>query len=425
MRINQLHIKNFKGFEDKFFEFPEQVTVLIGDNATGKSSILDALAVAAGTYLLGIESFPAVQIRSIKKEEIRSIYYEDGNEEKQGIVEIEATGILDGEKITWKRTLESEKGKTTTKSAQKLIKKVKALEVKHNEGKFNRPIIAYYGTGRLWAEHNQKQNSFSNNFGYIDCLTSKSSVKEFIAFYQLIDKQIGRDNSGNSILTKICENSILAMIEGGVSMHYSHHRQDIIFTIKNKTTGNIETKPFKQLSDGYRSMISLVADIAFRSWAVNSRWGTTKEYEGIVLIDEIDLHLHPNWQRHVISDLKRVFPKIQFIITTHSPFIVQELNSSELINLEGGEPGSDPWRKSIEDIAEDEMNVQNVQRSTRFQAMEEVAAKYYTLIEQGKTSQNSEDVAFLKQQLDDLELVFNDDPAYVALLKAERKSTLK
>ncbi len=159
MRINQLHIKNFKGFEDRIFEFPEQVTVLIGDNATGKSSILDALAIAAGTYLLGVEGIPAIQIRSIQKEEIRSIYYEDGNEEKQGVVEIEATGELKGEKITWKRTLESEKGRTTTKYAQKFIKKVKELHhLSMTDAPIDaNPIIAYYGTGRLWAEHNKKQ----------------------------------------------------------------------------------------------------------------------------------------------------------------------------------------------------------------------------------------------------------------------------
>jgi hypothetical protein len=59
-----------------------------------------------------------------------------------------------------------------------------------------------------------------------------------------------------------------------------------------------------------------------------------KETPGVVLIDEIDMHLHPNWQKRIVGDLKRIFPKVQFIATTHSPFVVQSLEADELINLE-------------------------------------------------------------------------------------------
>ncbi len=55
---------------------------------------------------------------------------------------------------------------------------------------------------------------------------------------------------------------------------------------------------------------------------------------GVVMIDELDMHLHPNWQRVVVRDLKRAFPNIQFVVTTHSPFIVQSVESDELINLD-------------------------------------------------------------------------------------------
>lgn len=421
MRINQLHIKNFKGFEDRIFEFSEQVTVLIGDNATGKSSVLDALAIAAGTYLLGVEGISPIQIRSIQKEEIRSIYYENGNEEKQGIVEIEATGELKGEKITWKRTLETEKGRTTTKYAQKFIKKVRQL---HNSSLLDsindiNPIIAYYGTGRLWVAHNKKTSSIKN-IGYLDCLSSKSSVKEFIDFYQTIVSMVAEDDKlDKSILNDACENSILAMIEGGISMSYSHSRQDIIFTIKNKKTSATEIKPFKQLSDGYRSMISLVADIAFRSWCINPTFILpNQEQEGIVLIDEIDLHLHPNWQKHIIADLKRVFPKIQFIITTHSPFIVQGLKASELINLDGISPNGEPENHSLEENAM-LMGVKDA-KSKKFDEKTRVAEDYLKMVEKGKENIGEVERKKIMQDLDEMLIKFSDDPVFVAKLKIKK-----
>jgi predicted ATP-binding protein involved in virulence len=131
------------------------------------------------------------------------------------------------------------------------------------------------------------------------------------------------------------------------------------------------------------------------------------------------MHLHPKWQRHVIEDLKNTFPNVQFVITTHSPFIVQSLRAEELINLDKGS-GEDPFRKGIEDIVEDEMNV-DTPRSEKFIEMEEAATEYFNLLEDGGKDTES-DLSEVKQRLDELESLFSEDPAYVALLKAERKS---
>src|SRR5690606_37938912 len=77
-------------------------------------------------------------------------------------------------------------------------------------------------------------------------------------------------------------------------------------------------------------------DIAYRCAILNGFLGykAVQESHGIVMIDELDMHLHPNWQRFVVNDLKKAFPNIQFVVTTHSPFIVQSVESDELINLD-------------------------------------------------------------------------------------------
>ena len=89
------------------------------------------------------------------------------------------------------------------------------------------------------------------------------------------------------------------------------------------------------LSDGYRNVIKIILDIAARMCILNPylKEKALQETPGIVLIDEIDLSLHPTWQKRIIGILKQLFPKIQFICATHSPFIIQSLEEGELITF--------------------------------------------------------------------------------------------
>jgi predicted ATP-binding protein involved in virulence len=167
-------------------------------------------------------------------------------------------------------------------------------------------------------------------------------------------------------------------------------------------------------------MLATVADIAWRTGMLNPHLGTeaAKETPGIVLIDEVDLHLHPRWQRRVVDDLRRVFPNIQFIVSTHSPFIIQSLEPGQLVDLNAGETGEYAGQ-SIEDIAEAVMGIDLPQRSERHRKMVVAAEEYYRLLDQGQSADAAE-VATIKARLDELMAPFNDNPAYVALLKAKR-----
>ena len=78
----------------------------------------------------------------------------------------------------------------------------------------------------------------------------------------------------------------------------------------------------EQLSEGYKIVIATVADLAARMAEANPEMSNPLDAHGIVLIDEVDLHLHPKWQRTILRDLHRVFPYVQFIVSTHSPIIV-------------------------------------------------------------------------------------------------------
>jgi predicted ATP-binding protein involved in virulence len=182
----------------------------------------------------------------------------------------------------------------------------------------------------------------------------------------------------------------------------------------------------------------MVADIAHRAAKLNPGLmdRAALETEGVVLVDEIDLHLHPKWQRRVARDLQAAFPKMQFIATTHSPFIIQSLDPGEVIDLNqspieseiftGEEqlavPGPQhPFsNRSIEDITEEIMGVEVPQRSYRYKQMYDTAKEYYKLLEEAKHADNKVELETVKNKLDALSAPFSENVAYHAFLEMER-----
>ncbi len=346
MRIDSISIKNFKGFEEEEFILDPRFTVFIGDNAKGKTSVLDALSVALGAYLRGID-VASHESRGINKNEIRTKTIE-GQPRPQLPVEIKAVGEVLGEQISegWMRGVEKITLKTTTtyihaKNISGLAEK--KLQENRSQGGITFPVIAYHGTGRLWAEHEQKKIEYQKQdegvaLAYRNCLSPKSSSKEFLSWYKIYEDEVRKFNQKDDIERLEAFNAcIVSMIPGEKwqDMAYSFRDDDLV-GIFQTPGGTKEKLLFSQLSDGYRNIIGMVADIAFRCIKLNPHLGkdVIRETPGVVLIDELDLHLHPNWQRGIVSDLKNAFPKIQFVATTHSPYIVQSLDQNELVNLD-------------------------------------------------------------------------------------------
>jgi predicted ATP-binding protein involved in virulence len=102
---------------------------------------------------------------------------------------------------------------------------------------------------------------------------------------------------------------------------------------------NGQTLPFNLLSDGQRGMVALFADIARRMCILNPHMGkdVLKKTSGVVIIDELDIHLHPAWQRSIVPALRQAFPKVQFIAASHSPQIIGSLRPEEVIVLSDGD----------------------------------------------------------------------------------------
>ncbi|OAI29396.1 hypothetical protein A1356_04690 [Methylomonas koyamae] len=174
-------------------------------------------------------------------------------------------------------------------------------------------------------------------------------------------------------------------------------------------------------------MIGMVADIAYRMATLNPQLeaDVIKQTEGIVLIDEIDLHLHPKWQREVVGRLLTTFPKVQFVASSHSPFIIQSLYGREdclLWDLEKACPVNIE-SESIEDIAEDQQHVDMPQKSKRYLDMMAAAEAYYRRLHQ-VNDETDQELLQLRSRFDELSIPFSDDPAFAAQLKFERDSVL-
>jgi predicted ATP-binding protein involved in virulence len=134
---------------------------------------------------------------------------------------------------------------------------------------------------------------------------------------------------------EMTKGAIIRCMEGAKDIGYDPKRLEMIISFENG-----RELPFSALSDGQRGIAALVGDLAMRAAQLNPQLEASalEETPGVVLIDEVDLYLHPKWQRSILKNLSAVFPKVQFICTTHSPQVIGEIEPERIINLGGARP---------------------------------------------------------------------------------------
>lgn len=424
MHIDRLDIENFRCFEDRTFVFDPQFTLLIGANATGKTAILDALAIALGAALISV---PDTRSRGIGRRDVRRTYRfsgETGHFVEHYPARIEASGTVGGSKLVWVRELKSAKSWTTRKGTYAIRQVIGGLVRRStDDDRIVFPYIGYYGTNRFWLDQRptakgkvDRVGRNSRYIGYKGCLTSISSTRDLTAWIKHLALIEVQRRERLKTLHAVYE-AIAACVEDAVAAEFDFAEDDIVIEFSKDSR-----VPLQLLSDGQRSMAAMAADIAMRCSQLNPHLNerASAETPGIVLIDELDLHLHPRWQRGVVEHLIKAFPRLQFVATSHSPFIIQSVSQGGVINLDQGTDVPEmPEAQSVEDVAENIMGIDLPQQSQRFQNMVAVAEEYYRLIERIGTEDDSK-VRALRERLDELEEPFADNPAYVAFLRLQR-----
>lgn len=434
MKISELFLHNFRKYDDAYLQFNPHFNVLIGNNGKGKTTVLDALAMLLNTYFQGAKL--ATGGGTIQASDARAVYLEV---EKQVFREpfpdvwVEAVAVIDEDyasPVRWRRVLGDRGG-----AAKEFVKK--GLEARNkvvHDQNIDLPLLLYYGAGRLWDKHDDVlvDSPASRLAGYRYCLDPKSDHKSFEKWFKRLYLAKLQKQKDIPALVAV-SNAVITCIPGARNFYFDVEYDHLMIELDHEGL-----MPFDDLSDGYRNMIGIIADIAHRASRLNPHLGedAAVKTQGIVLIDEIDLHLHPKWQRRVVSDLKTAFKGLQFIVTSHSPFILQSLAAGEVIDLERvlkaaqadsipdgiAAPTSDAKyaNRSIEDITEEVMKIPVPQRGDRYQRMYDAAIEYYRLLDEAAGTISNERKAEIKEKLDTLSSPFSDNVAYHAFLEMKR-----
>jgi predicted ATP-binding protein involved in virulence len=358
MLIRKLHIQNFRRFDDLRISFEDDLTVLVARNGQGKSTILDAITVLLGPF---VGAFDLGRSKGFAPADARQELHQDTQ-----IFRLSAHWPIRVEgKVAFPRTDSNEfshdlvdheiarqlsgyKGSTTVGEAACLRRYGLLLQDNLNRLADNiLPVLAYYGTNRLWKTHKnlsrKKVLTENRSIAYEDCFSSSSNylqVQQWMAKATMLKMQ----QSDPLLVPQV--GMMAARLEGIQQAVDAVLREEgwsrfgyyLSFEELAMYHNELGLLPVSQLSDGIRGVVALVADLAFRCVRLNSFYGqhAPEETNGIVLIDEIEQHLHPGWQQRILPALREAFPRIQFIVTTHSPEVLSTVDSVQIRILEEG-----------------------------------------------------------------------------------------
>lgn len=351
MRIDRLTVQNFKKFSHQVFSLHPQFTLLIGDNGSGKTSILDALAVAMAIWLVDPpdstlrKSGRNIQGKDIRLEATRIGDRVQFREQRPTVITAEGT-INRSETVHWTR--QEEKAKTSKPDAKEALNIIRETYKRDSAGQHEIcPVLAYYGAGRAWLPSKQRFPTPPKSSGparrwdaFYECFNERIRFEDlerwFLDETTAAGTRKGRMRPGFQAVRR----AVLGCIPGAGDIWFDADRREIVLSIEHTT------QPLSNLSAGQKMILALVADIAIKavtqnafllppeSQKENDVMRVLHETPGIVLIDELDVHLHPLWQRRVATDLKRTFPSLQFVCTSHSPQVIGELSADEISNLD-------------------------------------------------------------------------------------------
>jgi predicted ATP-binding protein involved in virulence len=329
MKVKRIAINSFRGIKELCLEFDsKEPTVILGINGVGKSSILDCLAILLSRFTSPIQ-YSTTSGRLFREEDINNGCNETHNE---------ITISVDNSEVSWSLTKVQ---KRRTKDTNSNLIDLKMLidntqnQLRQNP-QFNLPIFVHYTVNRAVID--------------IPLRVTKKPVIERVAAYEqaLNGVQINFNNFFQWFRTlEDLENEEKRDNPTFLNPQLDAVRQAIYSVLPEFSNLRIRRSPLRmtvikdsqeiiinQLSDGEKCLLAMVGDLAWRLAIANPSNRKPLQGNGVVLIDEIELHLHPKWQRKVIPALTYTFPNCQFIVTTHSPQVVSHVKPEGIYILE-------------------------------------------------------------------------------------------
>jgi len=410
MRVSELKLINFRGAKSLPIELDERLNVFVGMNGAGKSSILDACAIML-SWLANRTRSASASGRPITESDI-------SNGTSVSTIEIVCK---DQSYFAWSlakaRSGHSRKAHASILIGATIQAKRYQTLISEYEGQVNVPLFVYYPVNRAVIDiplRIRSKHQFDLLDAYDGALTSGASFRTFFEWFR--DRE-DLENENRRYQHELNKPEDYAFPDPQLEA-VRHALTSFMPDFKNLT---VRRRPLRmevekqgqrltvnQLSDGEKCLMAMVGDLARRLAIANPARENPLEGDGIILIDEIDLHLHPKWQRILIPRMLEVFPNCQLLVSTHSPHVITQVQPEHLhlLSMVDGElevaHATESYGKSVDRILEDIMGLE----TTRPDNVHDQLQKLHKIIQKG-------DLETAQLILDSLSKEIGSDPELV------------
>ena len=401
MMLKEIRLVNFRGIADMTLPFTTTTTAILGVNGVGKSSVLDALAIALSNMTERIAG-QAARARDISPDDIK-------NDAAYARIQVTAELGIDTP-TTWAIARNRKAGKHPAERSSDLdqlnahtrLFNGRMLYAEANHQPTHLPLAVYYDVHRAVLDvplrvreklKNTPREAYHDALGH-----GGTDFRGFFAWFRdREDAENERIRDEPAYVDRDLQ-AVRAAVEAFTQFTDLRIRRkpSLRMTVKK----NAAELNVLQLSDGEKCLLALVGDLARRLSLLNTDKDNPLHGEGVVLIDEIDLHLHPKWQRSVVASLERTFPNCQFIITTHSPQVVGELPPEAVLLLRDGKFLGHAERSL--GLSSGEVLEELMEGSARNRAVGQELAAIHTLLDADDISGAKQLLALLREKVGDI-----------------------
>ena len=360
MKLAKVDITHFRCFDSLTIDLQPDTNVIVGANGAGKSSILDAIATAL-YELVAANGGGGKRQRSLQYAALlpTDIYIDpradDAAAGRKPFVQVRATAkdhypvsgfaqIPSGEPATleWTQHIvysppnsfsyETSASRRLSQLSGYFHSLWQEMRTSSPQALIPLPAVAYYRAHRYIHGMPELGDIFkidtSRTAAFTNALDAGANFTSMCQWLYLRENEELRARANDQGINQVEFPDLLAVRQalkrtiGGVERVYFDGNPPRLVVDLNMPQGAPRVMELAQLSDGYRNSLALVLDFARRLVQANPNWPNPLEAPGILLIDEIELHLHPGWQQTIIPGLRSAFPNTQIIVSTHSPAVL-------------------------------------------------------------------------------------------------------
>ena len=329
MRVSSLHLTNLRSIRSARFRFKPDFNLIVGVNGVGKSSVLDALRVCLSAYVnqanglrMNRVSFATSDIRFGESGLSVECSSQIGSKEHLYLVHRpRETSAPHKEKAGVLR--QQVYGTPATSSF--LGEPPQVATGRESEG---RPLAVLFSTRRAVPSRRAPSKGMAaggTDAAFGEALKSRELRLGDIAAWMRAQESLRSERPSAAATLRVLEDTIHLFLEGYTDLRVGDSERELLIDREDSTVAVMH------MSDGERGILALVLDLTRRLVQANPGMDNpVLEAEAVVLIDEIDLHLHPSWQRAIVQKLTSTFPRCQFIATTHSPQVIGEVEHDRI-----------------------------------------------------------------------------------------------